>query len=461
MINQLLSRAFIISNKKFDISFQQASVFNYGNSYVTVFNAVSKENAVKNGCTICFDTMKLDERSGWVEYGVSISGDTLTVRNNQMNTRDIYFVFEPERNLFVLFNSLLIAREILIACGLPVTYSSEKIHENGSHFKYVKLLQYSEAMKVTALGGKVAVSCFREGDILDETAIDAGYSLNRAQEKFYAVLLNATQRLTDGHDEVSIPLSGGIDSGTIAYLLTQLKKNVTAYSVGTEWGNEYEDAKSTADFIGVALNEVFVTRDDIVKEIPGIIAAFGFNDASNIEISLVPQCLFRKVQERERDKPVLFATGFGSDLLNAGIYKPFNTHQELRNDILSTLKKTRLPTETYSNLFFRNNSMYDSINVVHPFWDPAVIAESLKIAPEFKVKESRDKYFFRKMMENRLGMHNSWRKKRAAHHGTGIGFNLKKVLRKGEKQISEEAYESYYKSIHKEIFFRNNFSILS
>lgn len=459
MINQLLSRAFIVSNKKFNVNFENASVLNSGSFYLTTFNTLINESSITDSCKISFDTMTIDNHSTSVQYGATIAKEKLTVANNQMNTRDIYFIFEPEKNIFVLFNTLLLAKEILIACGLEVIYSSDKIYENGSHFKYVKLLQYSEILTVVTSGSGIEVVLNKEHDIL-ETEVDKSYTQKKAEENFYEVLFNTTKKLTNDYNEVSIPLSGGIDSGSIAYLLTQLQKNVTAYTIGTEWGNEYEDAKSTADYIGVSLTDVYITRDDIFREIPNIIAAFGFNIASNIEISLVPQCLFRKVKEQKPNQDILFATGFGSDLLNAGIFKPFNTHEELRNDILDTLKKTRMPTETYSNLFFTNNSMYETIRVVHPFWDPEVIIEALKIAPEFKVVENKDKYFFRKMLENRMGIHNCWRKKWAAHHGTGIGFNLKNALSKGGEQVSHEEYENYLKNIHKEIFYDNNFSLI-
>lgn len=459
MINQLLSRAFIVSNKNFKVNFENASVLNSGGFYLTVFNTQIDEGSIADNCRISFDTMKVDNHSAAVQYGATIYKERLTVTNNQMNTRDIYFFFEPDKNIFVLFNTLLLAKEILIACGLDVNYSSDKIYENGSHFKYVKLLQYSDVLKVATSGSGLEFDLHKEQDIL-ETEVDRSYTLQKAEESFYEVLFNATKKLTNDYNEVSIPLSGGIDSGSIAYLLTQLNKKVTAYTIGTEWGNEYEDAKSTADYIGVSLTDVYITRDDIFREIPNIIAAFGFNIASNIEISLVPQCLFRKVKEQKSNQDILFATGFGSDLLNAGIFKPFNTYEELRNDILDTLKKTRMPTETYSNLFFTNNSMYENIHVVHPFWDPEVIIEALKIAPEFKVVDKKDKYFFRKMLENRMGVHNCWRKKWAAHHGTGIGFNLRNALSKTGEPVSQEEYENYFKNIHKEIFYNNNFSLL-
>ncbi|MEE0970325.1 MAG: asparagine synthase-related protein, partial [Clostridia bacterium] len=133
---------------------------------------------------------------------------------------------------------------------------------------------------------------------------------------------------------------------------------------------------------------------------------------------------------------------------------------ELRNEILTTLKKTRMPNEIYSNLFFQNNSMFQNISVVHPFWESSVIEESLRIPTEFKVSENRDKYFFRKLMEDKMGYENCWRKKWAAHHGTGIGFNLMQAIGNGDESFGREEYEKYFRDIHEQIFYKNDFSIL-
>ena len=458
MINELLSRAFILSNKKINVSFKNATTSKVGEYYFTSFK---KENISFSGnLEINFRTMEICNDAKSFDYGLSVNGNIAKVKNNIMNTRDIYYIYEPTNNLFVVFNHLLLAKEILEACALEVTYSSIKIYENGSHFKHIHQIQFAESIICEIKNGKVALSFENEKDILTETEIDTNYTIETAKDNFYAVLFEATKRLTMDYEDVSIPLSGGLDSGSIAYLLAKLGKNVTAYSIGTEWGNEYNDAASTANYIGIRLNQIYISREDIFREIPCIIAAFGFNVSSNVEISLVPQCLFRKVEETNKNKNILFATGFGSDLLNAGIFKPFDKYSELYDEIITTLKKTRMPNETYSNLFFQNNSMFHNINVVHPFWETSVIEESLRIPVEFKVSENRDKYFFRKLMEDKMGYENCWRKKWAAHHGTGIGFNLMQAIGGGDDSFGRDDYEKYFRDIHEKIFYKNDFSII-
>lgn len=460
MINELLKRAFIISNNKMDINFKNAKTIPSGEFYLTVFNQEVNPAYVKDGCSIYYDNMKIDSIKQEVKYGALINGNSLAFSNGEMNPRNVYYIYEPKKELFIIFNNLILAREILLACDLDIVYSDNKIYDTGSYFKHIKLMNHSEVIEVNISKNKISYISRRKPDILTETNVDNSYTLEIAQNKFYGVLYKATDALTKGYQDVSVPLSGGIDSGSIAYLLSQLGKNVSAYSVATDWGDEYKEAKSTADYIGVNINKLYVSTDDICKEIPFIIAAFGFNIASNVEISLVPQCLFRKVNEVNGDKDVIYATGFGSDLLNAGIYKPFNTYEELRQDIISTLSKTRLSTETYTNLFFNNNSIFDSIKVVHPFWDIDVIIESLRIPPEFKVFDGKDKYFFRKMLENRIGERNCWRKKLAAHHGTGISFNLRNALSITGKPLTEDEYQNYFNEIHMQIFYKNDFSLL-
>lgn len=460
MIKELLSRAFIISNIELDVNFDNKMFSKVGNYYVTTFKLDNTLPTKMEYCRICFRSMNVRESKDCVEYGALISNNTIKIRNNQMNTRDIYYIYEPEKNIFVVFNQLLLAKQILEACGLEVRYSNVKIYENGSYFKHIKQMNYAEILTVENKNNVITCSYASEEDILENTEEDNTYTLETSMKNYYEKLYEATKRLTSESTEISIPLSGGIDSGAIAYLLTQLNKNVSAYSIGTEWGNEFEDAASTANYIGVNLRQIFISREDIFREIPNVIAAFGFNMENNIEISLIPQCLFRKIKEEQGNKEILFATGFGSDLLNAGIFTPFNEYEELRNEIVTILKKTRMPNETYSNLFFQNNSMFHNINVVHPFWEPSVIEEALRIPTKFKVVDNKDKYFFRKLMETKMGMKNCWRKKTAAHHGTGIGFNLMNALSNGNKDFTREDYENYFKNIHEQIFYKNDFSLL-
>lgn len=64
-------------------------------------------------------------------------------------------------------------------------------------------------------------------------------------------------------------------------------------------------------------------------------------------------------------------------------------------------------------------------------------------------------------MEKYLGKNISWRKKQAAHHGSGIAFNIKKALSPNGTILTDGEYKSYYKNIHKEIFYNNNFSLLN
>lgn len=391
MLQKLLKQSFVISNNKVDIDCKVINSTNYDDFFITTFNGGNLKD--KNKVQIDFNTMEWIDSSVPINYGVTISNNKLSLKNNDMNTREIYCIYEPDKNLFVLFNNLILAKQILKSCNLPIEYSSDKNFENGSFFKHIKLITFAENFNVEIINKQLHLSGQKPIDIIEETNIDKNLSIEQAEESFYNALYNATKELTKSHNDITISLSGGLDSATVACILTKLNKNISAYTVGTEWGDEYDSASETARYLNINLNKLAFTKDEIIKQIPNVIAFFAFTHPNNIEISLVAQCLYNKITKNNKQNKTMFATGFGSDIINAGLFTPFNNYNELGNEIVTTLKNSRSSSELYGNIFSNNNALYYDINLVHPFWDSNVITNDLKCPPEYKVVNNQDKYF--------------------------------------------------------------------
>ncbi|MEW6618550.1 MAG: asparagine synthase-related protein [bacterium] len=459
MIQELFNNSFIVSTRKLTIQRFKNWMCKKNGYYITVFNEALVSQIKKNDLYINFDTMQIMSKEK-NQYGLRIDGNVLLLSNNEMNTRDLYYIYDKNANLFIIFNNLLLAKEILLKSGLSLEYDYNKIYENGSYFKHIQLLEHSEVITINNQNGTITLTKTKLEDVLIQIKVNNLYTIEAVNQKLLNILIETTEILTRNYDNVSILLSGGLDSATIAYILKKLNKNVTAYTVGTEWDNEYEDAAKIAKYININLNKIFLSKEEMLREIPYIIAFLGFNNDENIEISLVPQCLFRKISELYPDRKILFATGFGADLINAGIYHEFNDYDALKEQLIQVLYKTRMSNELYSNLFFNNNSYFPNINVVHPFWNIEVIKESLRIPTEFKIQNNIGKYFFRKMMEEHLGKENAWRSKQAIHQGTGISANLKTIILDKNEILQNDDYKLYYKDLHKKLFFENDFSLL-
>ena len=376
---------------------------------------------------------------------IQINKYDLTVVGSYMNTQAMYYLHLPERNIFIFFNDLVLAKNVLQTINVEVEYRAETNNPNLNFFNNIHRLLYSEKLLVSFQDGKLTVDKERFSDILLQD--EKEYSFEDAKHNFYNVLFDRTKQLTEGIDNLCISLSGGIDSGTIAYILKELGKNIYAFTLSTDWGNEYKEAKETADFLGIKLEKIEVQSKEIVVEFSNVIRYFTFIDHTPIEIALVAHSIYRKIRNI-LGKNIIFCSGYGSDLLNAGLYTPFTEYNELKLEIKSGLRKTQFSNE------FSNLAAYDmGIKPLHPFWDSEVIQEALKIPARYKVVNNQDKYFFRSKMEEKFPHSIAWRTKKGAHLGTGIGYHLRNLLESTYRQNNNNiSFQEIIKEIHRNIF---------
>jgi asparagine synthetase B (glutamine-hydrolysing) len=391
--------------------------------------------------SISFETLSVSKSQINNTNAVTIDGNTLKITGSDMNTQAIYYIHIPDRQFFAVFNDLYLARFLLQATGIPVIYDAVRYSENLAFFQHVNRLCFGEIITVRKSGNTYSFEKNKFSDILSETP--QNYTLEVAQEDFFEELNKSVNELTNNEENINISLSGGIDSGTIAYLLKQNKKTVNAYTLSTDWGDEYLEAKETAGYLGIDLVKIHITKEEIVAEVPNVIRYFAFINPETIEIALIAFCLYKKLYTQTKLKRT-FVTGYGSDLLNAGIFSPFSNDDELWKEISNGLRKTQISNE-FSNL----SALHYGIRVKHPYWSSNVILASLRTPARYKVVDNKDKYFFRKMMEGRLPEKIAWRKKTGAHHGTGLSTFLRKEF---EIPGVPNSYQSAILDMHKNIF---------
>ena len=374
---------------------------------------------------------------------IFINRNTLTVSGSHMNTECIYYI--EQGNSVAIFNDLFLARPLLQALKLPVLYSQQQ-HEDLTFFKYVQRMKCGEQLHVQVHGRTANLKVVTFSAFLKNIDPPSG-NIEECKNRFFKSLDAAVKDGLESEQDVSIALSGGVDSGSIASLIRSHRSSLTAYTVSTDWGDEYSAAKETADFLGIPLELIHITKEEILREVPNVIRYFHFTSPESIEIALVAHCLYKKLYEVD-GKNRTFFTGYGSDLLNAGVYSPFNNYDELHADCLRRVTATQLSNE-FSNLSALNHG----VKVFHPFWEPDVIAAALQVPAAFKVIKGQDKFYFREMMKGKLPDSTVWRKKLGAHHGTGLSQHLQAVLGDG----SPTGYQHAIKKLHEEIFCYGNY----
>ena len=413
-----LRYSFFVCNKPLDVGFDEFTTMQVGAFYV--------------GCV-----------EGFLPDTIFINGDTLTVFGTHMNTECIYYI-EQDNNV-AIFNDLFLARPLLQALKLPVLYSQQQ-HEDLTFFKNVQRMKCGEQLHVQVHGKSAKLTVITFSAFLKNIDPPSG-NIEECKDRFFKSLDAAVMHGLENEPDISIALSGGVDSGSIASLVRSHRSRLTTYTVSTDWGDEYIAAKETADFLGIPLELVHITKEEIIREIPNVIRYFHFTSPESIEIALVAHCLYKKLYEADAKKRTFF-TGYGSDLLNAGVYSHFNNYEELHADCMKRVIATQLSNE-FSNLSALNHG----VKVFHPFWETNVISAALQVPAKFKVIKGQDKFYFREMMSGKLPDNTVWRKKLGAHHGTGLSQHLQNVLGDG----SPTGYQHAIKKLHEEIFCYGNY----
>ena len=152
----------------------------------------------------------------------------------------------------------------------------------------------------------------------DRTPLLSAYSGNNPASDFLDVLEEAVQIRMVSDVPFGAFLSGGIDSSAIVGLMTRHSDQpVSTFSVGfrEQTYSELKHARVIADNFGTNHHELLVSEDNLIEELPGLIA---FRDAPVAEPSDIPIYLL-SVEARKEVKMVL--TGEGSDEIIGGYPK--------------------------------------------------------------------------------------------------------------------------------------------
>jgi asparagine synthase (glutamine-hydrolysing) len=140
----------------------------------------------------------------------------------------------------------------------------------GSVWSGMQKLRAGEQLEVTAAGWNTSrywTPSFRE------TAADKTLRHTSLQQH----LKGAVQRSQSNTGKTGAFLSGGLDSSTVAGMLSELQGgSCDAYAIGfdAEGYDEMAYARITAEHFGIRLHEYYVTPDDVVTALPAVAASF-------------------------------------------------------------------------------------------------------------------------------------------------------------------------------------------
>ncbi|MDD0976702.1 asparagine synthase C-terminal domain-containing protein [Pseudomonas fontis] len=350
---------------------------------------------------------------------LDVQGNKLTVETSSRNITPLYWSADHRGN-FIISTDLLIAASAwvnLTDCQLSVRENAGVHLGDHSSIHGLTRLQHSNRLEVVLQGNRTHIECCETFDSLAlqsarfNTAVLAGEAQLSALEHSIADHLKWPGK-------VAALVSGGVDSGLVAALLAKQCPTFEAFSIGTPWGNEFDDAQQLADAIGRPLNRVELDPQSILLALPQTVRAFGHAHPQAVEIGVAISAFCRQLTAGH-----LIFTGYGSDLINSGLATGDGMPDDIRHSIAIEVNKTRYSSELTSLAAQACGS-----ELAHPYWDQRVLRTALDTCPSVKTTRGREKGHLRLAAERWLPAEAAWRKKTAIHHGNGLGAALSQLI---------------------------------
>ncbi|SCG55554.1 asparagine synthase C-terminal domain-containing protein [Micromonospora humi] len=366
---------------------------------------------------------------------IRIDEDGVTVSASVLNEDPVHVAVNRARGGFAYFTDPLLAPLILPALGLPVEVRDDPPAVAGDEtlLRHVHRVPFGAVQETRRHRDGWTTRTTMPDDPLRHlrrpTRAD-GQAAGRAQLE---ALRGEIRRIAAGRPAAGFAtlLSGGIDSGSVTMLAAAEGLPVTPYSAGTPWGDEFDDAAELCDHLGLPLTRIDLSEERILAAIPQAVRGLCVTTPEVVEVALTATALYGGTEIAAGE---VVLTGYGSDLINAGLYRPFRGPDELIDQTLDSVHQTRFTNELSSRL-----PLAYGREVHHPFWRWPVMRVALDTAPSAKVHGGREKHHLRLAMSEHVPHQIAWRRKTAVHHGGGLQAGVAKLLTADAPGVDREA----------------------
>jgi (carboxyethyl)arginine beta-lactam-synthase len=240
-----------------------------------------------------------------------------------------------------------------------------------------------------------------------------------AVRRLRATLDDAVRSRLDG-GPVTVVLSGGIDSSSVAALACAAGGDVETVSLGTDTGDEFGAARLVADHLGTRHVELSVTADSVVRALPRVVAAAEIVDPDVLEYLMPLVVLYGLLPDAGRR----VLTGYGADIPLGGMHRDEHDLNGLDALIAADMGGFDGFNELSPALGAAHRHW-----TTHPFWDRAVLDLLTSLEPGLKRRHGLDKWVLRAAMADLLPETTVRRPKLGIHEGSGVTSRWTALLR--------------------------------
>ena len=253
-------------------------------------------------------------------------------------------------------------------------------------------------------------------------------------------LIAGVEKRLDADAPLGFLLSGGLDSSLVCAISAKLLgRKIRTFAIGMDTDAiDLKYARQAADFIGAEHTEVYMTRDDVIASLEGLIAMLGTYDITTIRASMGMYLCCKAIHE-QTDVRVLM-TGEISDELFGYKYTDFAPSAEA---FQQEAKKRIDELHMYDVLRADRCIAVNSIEARVPFGDLDFVKYVMSIDPEKKLNTyGMGKYLLRKAFadDHILPEDILWRQKAA--FSDAVGHSMVDDLKEyAESVYTDEEFE--------------------
>ena len=282
--------------------------------------------------------------------------------------------------------------------------------------------------------------CYRD---MSSPAGVCGDDLETACANIREKLVAGIEKRLDADAPVGFLLSGGLDSSLVCAVAARLsKKPIKTFSIGMDLDAiDLKYARQVADYIGADHTEVIITKDDVLKALPDVVALLGTYDITTIRASIGMYLVCKYIHEHT-DLRVLL-TGEISDELFGYKYTDFAPNAaEFQKEAEKRIRELHMYDVLRADRCISVNSLEARV----PFGDLDFVEYVMALDPELKRNHyGKGKYLLRHAFEGDYLPHDILMREKAAF-SDAVGHSMVDDLKAfAEETYTDEAYETHRK----------------
>ena len=247
------------------------------------------------------------------------------------------------------------------------------------------------------------------------------------------------EKRLDADAPVGFLLSGGLDSSLVCAVAARAsKKPIRTFSIGMDIDAiDLKYARQVADYLGADHTEVIITKEDVLRALPEVVALLGTYDITTIRASIGMYLVCKYIHEHTELRVLL--TGEISDELFGYKYTDFApSAAEFQKEAEKRIRELHMYDVLRADRCISVNSLEARV----PFGDLDFVEYVMALDPEMKRNHyGKGKYLLRHAFEGDYLPEDILMREKAAF-SDAVGHSMVDDLKEyAEAQYTDEAYE--------------------